>query len=216
MFWDLVYMFFSPMRNDPEKHKHIFCASHPPSPGTILQFCLCLCVFCFPEFFDSCLAFLAWLKGVFVRGCFLNFYFFSGGHPRRATTLGGRFSICLEYKDHPRRLLGGKKRQKHPQVKTPFTSLDFWAPDWQAPKHTPKRKHTRKCMPAGNRQFPESALSGVLRFRVYFRAPIRPEQRAPENATHPGNADSGNCQLPAFFGCVAFSGALCSPLTGSR
>ena len=37
--------FFSPIRNDPKKtHKQNF-GTHPPSPGTIPQICLCLCVF---------------------------------------------------------------------------------------------------------------------------------------------------------------------------
>ena len=34
---------FSPIRNDPEKHISKIC--HTPSPGTIPQICLCLCVF---------------------------------------------------------------------------------------------------------------------------------------------------------------------------
>ena len=45
-FWGgIIFMcFFSPILNDPEK-KHINIFWHPPSPGTILQICLCLCVF---------------------------------------------------------------------------------------------------------------------------------------------------------------------------
>ena len=43
-------VFFSPIRNDPKKtHKQDFGTGHPPSPGTIPQICLCLCVFSFPD-----------------------------------------------------------------------------------------------------------------------------------------------------------------------
>ena len=40
---DSVMCFYSPLRNDPKNTWTKFC--HPPSPGTIPQICLCLCVF---------------------------------------------------------------------------------------------------------------------------------------------------------------------------
>ena len=44
-------------------------------------------------------------------------------------------------------------------------------------------------------------------------APLRGEQRAPENATDLKTQTLGTVRYLRFFGCVAFSGALCSPLS---
>ena len=47
---EFVYVFFSPIRNDPKENTATnFC--HPPRPGTIPQICLYLCVFFIPSFF---------------------------------------------------------------------------------------------------------------------------------------------------------------------
>ena len=44
---ELVYVLLSPIRNDLKHTPTNSC--HPPSPGTISQFCLCLCLFSLPE-----------------------------------------------------------------------------------------------------------------------------------------------------------------------
>ena len=59
----ILFTCFSPpqLRNDPKKKKQIF--GTPPSPGTIFQICLCLCVFSFPEILKEINATLRKLTG---------------------------------------------------------------------------------------------------------------------------------------------------------
>ena len=54
---------------------------------------------------------------------------------------------------------------------------------WQAPQGSTRKRNTPEN--AGHRPFPESAFSGVLRFRVCFGALLEGNKRAPENAAHP-------------------------------
>ena len=80
-------------------------------------------------------------------------------------------------------------------------------PPWRAPRST-RRRNTPEN--AENWPFRESAFSGVLRFRVCFGRPLRGEQKAPENATHPktqifGTVSSLRFRVCCIFGCSLFS-----------
>ena len=79
---------------------------------------------------------------------------------------------------------------------------------WQAPKSTRKRNTPEN---AGNRPFPESAFSGVLRFRVCFGVLLEGNKEHPKTQ-HTRKRRFWKQSITCVFGCVAFSGALCSPL----
>ena len=81
--------------------------------------------------------------------------------------------------------------------------------NWHAPKSTRKR-NTPEI--AGDRPFPESAFSGVLRFRVLFGALLEGKKEHPKTQ-HTRKRRFWERSITCVFGCVAFSGALCSPLT---
>ena len=78
---------------------------------------------------------------------------------------------------------------------------------WQAPKSTRKRNKPKN---AGNRPFPESGLSGVLRFRVCFGALLEGNKEHPKTQ-HTRKRRFWEQSITCVFGCAAFSGA-CSPL----
>ena len=79
---------------------------------------------------------------------------------------------------------------------------------WQAPKHTRKRNTPEN---AGTRLSPKSAISGVLRFRVCFGALLDRNKEHPRTQHTRKRRFSGR-SIIRVFECVAFSGALCSPL----
>ena len=60
---------------------------------------------------------------------------------------------------------------------------------------------------AGNRPFPESAFSGVLRFRVCFWRPLRAETKSTPKTQHTRKRRFWKRSVTCVFGCVAFSGA---------
>ena len=62
------------------------------------------------------------------------------------------------------------------------------------------------------RRIPESAFSGVLRFRVCFGALLEGNKEHPKTQ-HTRKRRFWEQSITCVFGCVAFSGALCSPLT---
>ena len=64
---------------------------------------------------------------------------------------------------------------------------------------------------AGTRPFPKSAISGVLRFRVLFGALLEGNKEHPKTQ-HTRKRRFSERSIICVFGCVAFSGALCSPL----
>ena len=70
---------------------------------------------------------------------------------------------------------------------------------WQAPKSTRKRNTPEN---AGNRPCPDSAFSGVLRFRVCFGALSEGNKEHPKTQ-HPR---TGKGSPTCVFGCVAFCG----------
>ena len=74
---------------------------------------------------------------------------------------------------------------------------------WQAPKSTRKRNTPEN---ADNRPFPESAFSGVLRFRVCFGALLEGNKEHPKTQ-HTQKRRFWKRSVTCVFGCVAFSGA---------
>ena len=101
-----------------------------------------------------------------------------------------------------------KRRKTAFFLRCPPTSSNL---HWQAPKSTRKR-NTREN--AGSRPFPESAFSGVLRFRVCFGALLEGNKEHPKTQ-HTRKRRFWERSITCVFGCVAFSGAFCSPLTPS-
>ena len=98
-------------------------------------------------------------------------------------------------------------------------SRDFACLSWRCPKSLrkkvcvqfsfPKRAPRKRNTPenAGNRPFPESAFSGVLRFRVLFVPLYKGRQNTPEIATRPktqilGTVDCLRLRACCVFGCV--------------
>ena len=80
----------------------------------------------------------------------------------------------------------------------------------QARYHQRRTKSTRKRNTpenAGNRLFPESAFSGVLRFRVCFGALLEGNKEHPKTQ-HTRKRRFWEQSITCVFGCVAFSGAL--------
>ena len=78
---------------------------------------------------------------------------------------------------------------------------------WQAPKHTRKRNTPEN---AANPPFPESAISGVLRFRVCFGALLEGNKEHPKTQ-HTRRRRFSERSIFCVFGCVAFSGAFPCP-----
>ena len=99
----------------------------------------------------------------------------------------------------------GPKRKVHEF--RPFL-CEFWCFFQRRTKSTRKRNTPEN---AGNRPFPESAFSGVLRFRVLFVSPLRGRQRTPENANTPENADSGKRSITCVFGVCCVFGCSLAP-----
>ena len=88
---------------------------------------------------------------------------------------------------------------------------------WQAPKHTRKR-HTPEN--ASNWPVRKICSLGCVAFSGVLWRPLRGEQRAPENATHPKTQIFGTASYLRFpvccvFGCSLFSCQSC-PLFGLR
>ena len=83
---------------------------------------------------------------------------------------------------------------------------------WQAPKSTRKRNTPEN---AENRPFQKSAFSGELRFRVCFGALFEGNKEHPKTQ-HTRKRRFSERSVFCVFGCVAFSGAFCSPLIKGR
>ena len=130
------------------------------------------------------------------------------GHPRKNTRT--RFLPSkpkedkLSRENTTFRPLSLRVEDPHPTWRSPDPkSESLCSFFWQAPKHTRKR-HTPEN--AGPGPFPQSAISGVLR----FWRPLRREQRTPENATHPkmqilGTVNYLRFRVCCVFGCSLFS-----------
>ena len=78
---------------------------------------------------------------------------------------------------------------------------------WQAPKHTRKRNTPEN---AGNRPLLESAIAGVLRFRVCRGALSEENKEHPKNATHPKTQILGTVDCLRFRVCCVFGRSLFS------